>query len=75
MIHFKEKRAKSDLVFAFWSLSLEVFEHVNFLDLFSMAFTFHFLITSMYCVSDLKDDAFVAVVVLDAELLSNFPQN
>ena len=41
-----------------------------------------FLITSMSCVSDLKKDFVVVVVVvvvgnlvLDAELLSKFPQN
>ena len=35
-----------------------------------------FLIASMLCVSDLKKDFVVGVdVVLDAELLSTFPQN
>ena len=34
-----------------------------------------FLIASMQCVSDLKNDFVVLVVVLGAELLSKFPQN
>ena len=34
-----------------------------------------FLIASMQCVNDLKKDFVVVVVVLDAKLLSKFPQN